>query len=171
MTEWLHFHFSLSCIGEANGNPLQRSCLENPRDGGAWWVAIYGVAQSRTQLKWLSSSSSFLSLTPYSPATVEEQELRRLMQTPSVQLKMKKLLYFCKNLGRIVLSTNIFYQNLARWISSIIFYLFVSCWKVTGFEGCNFCLNQFINVNSRIICKIVISSMLKQNEFLKNCVE
>ena len=57
MTEWLHFHFSLSCIGEGNGNPLQCSCLENPRDGGAWWAAVYGVAQSRTRLKWLSSSS------------------------------------------------------------------------------------------------------------------
>ena len=57
MTERLHFHFSLSCIGEGNGNPLQCSCLENPRDGGAWQTAIYGVAQSRTQLKWLSSSS------------------------------------------------------------------------------------------------------------------
>ena len=58
MTEQLHFHFSLSCIGEGNGNPLQCSCLENPRDGGAWWAAIYGIAQSRTLLKWLSSSSS-----------------------------------------------------------------------------------------------------------------
>ena len=57
-TERLHFHFSLSCIGEGNGNPLQCSCLENPRDGGAWWAAVYGVAQSRTRLKWLSSSSS-----------------------------------------------------------------------------------------------------------------
>jgi len=56
-TERLHFHFSLSCIGEGNGNPLQRSCLENPRDGGAWWAALYGVAQSRTRLKRLSSSS------------------------------------------------------------------------------------------------------------------
>ena len=54
-TERLHFHFSLSCIGEGNGNPLQCSCLENPRDGGAWWAAIYGVAQSWTRLKWLSS--------------------------------------------------------------------------------------------------------------------
>ena len=52
-----HFHFSLSCIGEGNGNPLQCSCLENPRDMGAWWAAVYGVAQSRTRLKWLSSSS------------------------------------------------------------------------------------------------------------------
>ena len=49
---------SLSCIGEGNGNPLQCSCLENPRDGGAWWAAVYGVAQSRTRLKRLSSSSS-----------------------------------------------------------------------------------------------------------------
>jgi len=58
MTEWLHFHFSLSCIGEGNSNPLQSSCLENPRDGGAWWAAVYGFSQSRTQLKRLSSSSS-----------------------------------------------------------------------------------------------------------------
>ena len=57
-TERLHFHFSLSCIGEGNGNPLQCSCLENPRDGGAWWAAIYGVTQNRTRLKRLSSSSS-----------------------------------------------------------------------------------------------------------------
>ena len=46
-TERLHFHFSLSCMGEGNGNPHQCSCLENPRDGGAWWAAIYGVTQSR----------------------------------------------------------------------------------------------------------------------------
>ena len=58
MTERLHFHFSLSCIGEGNGNSLQCSCLENPRDWGAWWAAIYGVAQSWTRLKQLSSSSS-----------------------------------------------------------------------------------------------------------------
>ena len=57
-TERLPFHFSLSCIGEGNGNPLQCSCLENPRDGGAWWAAVYGVSQSRTRLKQISSSSS-----------------------------------------------------------------------------------------------------------------
>ena len=56
--ERLPFHFSLSCIGEGNGNPLQCSCLEDPRGRGAWWAAIYGVAQSRTRLKLLSSSSS-----------------------------------------------------------------------------------------------------------------
>ena len=54
--EQLHFHFPLSRIGEGNGNPLQCSCLENPRDGGAWWAAYYGVAQSQTRLKQLSSS-------------------------------------------------------------------------------------------------------------------
>ena len=59
-TERLRFHFSLSWIGEGNGNPLQCSCLENPRDWGAWWAAVYGVSQSRTRLKWLSSSSSQL---------------------------------------------------------------------------------------------------------------
>ena len=68
MTELLHFDFSLLCIGEGNGSPLQCSCLENPRDGGAWWADIYGVAQSRTRLKRLSSSSSrfsrLLSLRP-----------------------------------------------------------------------------------------------------------
>ena len=57
-TQRLHFHFSLSFVGEGNGNPLQCSCLENPRDGGAWWAALYGVAQRRTRLKRLSSSSS-----------------------------------------------------------------------------------------------------------------
>ena len=58
MTEWLHFHFSLSCIGEGNGSPLQCSCLETRRDGGAWWAAVFGVAQSRTRLKRLRSSSN-----------------------------------------------------------------------------------------------------------------
>ena len=58
MTERLHFHFSLSCIGEGNGNPLQCSCLENPRNRGAWWAVVYGVTQSWTRLMRLSSSSS-----------------------------------------------------------------------------------------------------------------
>jgi len=60
MTERLPFHFSLSCIGEGNSNPLQCSCLENPKDRGAWWASVSGVVQSQTQLKQLSSSSSLL---------------------------------------------------------------------------------------------------------------
>ena len=63
-TERLHFRFSLSCIGEGNGNPLQCSCLENPMDGGAWWAAVYGVAQGWTRLKQLSSSSSSAQIDP-----------------------------------------------------------------------------------------------------------
>ena len=60
MTERLHFHFSFSCFGEGNGNPLQCPCLENPRDGGACWAAVYGVAQSRTWLKWLSIALAYI---------------------------------------------------------------------------------------------------------------
>ena len=67
MTERLHFHFSLSCIGKGNGNPLQCSYLENPRDGRAWWAAISGVAQSPTGLKRLSSSSSDCVI-PFTPS-------------------------------------------------------------------------------------------------------
>ena len=75
-TERLDFHFSLSCIGEGNGNPLQCSCLENPRDRGAWWAAVYGVAQSGTRLKQLSSSSSS-SITVVVCCLVEHQDHRR----------------------------------------------------------------------------------------------
>ena len=64
-TERLHFHFSLSCTGEGNGNPLQCSCLEDPRDGGVWWAAVYRVAQSRSRLKRLSSSSGSKYYDPY----------------------------------------------------------------------------------------------------------
>ena len=69
--ERLHFHFSISCIGERNGNPLQYPCLENPRDGRAWWAAVCGVTQIRTRLKWLSieyTSSLLGLLLPISPS-------------------------------------------------------------------------------------------------------
>ena len=62
VTERLHFHFSLSCIVEGNGNPLQCSCLENPRDGGAWWATVYGVAQSQTRLSHFIFTSHFHAL-------------------------------------------------------------------------------------------------------------
>ena len=68
-TKRLHFHFSLSCFGEGNVNPLQCSCLENPRDRRAWWAAVYGVAQGRTQLKWLSSSNEHV-LSCFSPVSL-----------------------------------------------------------------------------------------------------
>ena len=73
-TEWLHFHFSLSCIREGNGNPLHYSCLENPRDRGAWWAAVYAVAQSQTWLKQLSSSSISISETSdVSPSNLDSR--------------------------------------------------------------------------------------------------
>ena len=80
MTERLHFHFSLSCIGEGNGNPLQCSCLENPRDEGAWWAAVYGVTQSLTRLKWLSSSSMVFPVVMYGCEswTIRKAEHRRI---------------------------------------------------------------------------------------------
>ena len=71
-TERLHFHFSLSCIGEGNGNPLQCFCLENPRDGGAWWAAVSGVAQSGTRLKRLSRSSKYSRRAPHKPSALRK---------------------------------------------------------------------------------------------------
>ena len=76
MTERLHFHFSLSCIGEGNSNPLQCSCLENPRDGGAWWAAVSGVAQSWTQLKRLSSSRSCYKMSGKGAAFFKQQQVK-----------------------------------------------------------------------------------------------
>ena len=98
-TEWLHFHFSLSCTGEGNGNPLQCSCLENPRDRETWWAAIYGVAQSWTRLKQLSSSSSrlciwntFSQLQPSSSTKNEQPRDTELYQ--GIQLQHKSW-WFC----------------------------------------------------------------------------
>ena len=86
-TERLHFHFSLSCIGEGNSNPLQCSCLENPRDGEAWLAAIYGVAQSWTRLKRLSSSSSSSRQSAYNTvqeAVTKNHPLKKEMQDGEV---------------------------------------------------------------------------------------
>ena len=77
--ERLRFHFSLSCFGEGNGNPLQCSCLENPRDGGAWWAAVSGVAKSRTQLNRLSSSSSILFYIVAAPVYTSTKNARGLL--------------------------------------------------------------------------------------------
>ena len=89
-TERLHFQFSLSCIGEGNGNPLQCSCLENPRDGGAWWAAVCGVAQSRTRLKWLSSSKQeYWSALPFSsPGDLPKPGVKH--RSPALQADLHK---------------------------------------------------------------------------------
>ena len=83
-TEQLHFHVSLSCIREGNGNPFQCSCLENPRDGGAWWASDYGVAQSRTQLKRLSSSSRS-----------NRDQIANICWIINIAREFQKNIYFC----------------------------------------------------------------------------
>uniref|UniRef100_A0A4W2I334 RNA-directed DNA polymerase n=1 Tax=Bos indicus x Bos taurus TaxID=30522 RepID=A0A4W2I334_BOBOX len=90
-TERLHFHFSLSCIEEGNGNPLQCSCLENPRDGEAWWAAISGVAQSRTQLKRLSSSSRALLKDRNGMDLTEAEDIKKKWQKYTEELYKKDL--------------------------------------------------------------------------------
>ena len=99
-TERLHFHFSLSCTGEGNGNPLQCSCLENPRDGGAWWAAVYGVAQSRTWLTRLSSSSS-----------IDMVKLRILRWEMIWIIWVGLSLYFCPS-SQISIAPTIFFHSL-----------------------------------------------------------
>ena len=107
-TERLHFHFLLSCLGEGKGNSLQCSYLENPRDRGAWWAAIYGVAQSRTQLKWLSSSSS-------------SSIWMLIMQIPFLPLKISSFLSYL-TLVFLMLS---FHPFLLNWFILLSFYIFL----------------------------------------------
>ena len=115
MTEQLHFHFSLSCIGEGNGNPLQCSCLETPRDGGAWWAAVYGVAQSRTRLKQLSSSSSSLYLVTPSPILPHPLFLSLLVTTSF-------FVYVCESIS-VLLYSSISFIFQIPCISDLIQYL------------------------------------------------
>ena len=115
MTERLHFHFSLSCIGEGNGNPLQCSRLETPRDGGAWWAAVYGVAQSRTRLKQLSSSSSSLYLVTPSPILPHPLFLSLLVTTSF-------FVYVCESIS-VLLYSSISFIFQIPCISDLIQYL------------------------------------------------
>ena len=113
MTEQLHFRFSLSRIGEGNGNPLQYSCLENPRDGGAWWAAIYGVAQSRTQLKWLSSSSSNFQVKQSMPWTVKCPITRKTDCFQNIRDALPDLIYLLKILFWLSISCRIKFSLLS----------------------------------------------------------
>jgi len=119
-TERLHFNFSLSCIGGGNGNPLQCSCLENLRDGGAWWAAVYGVAQSRTQLKRLSSSSSRL-LCPWdfpskNTGVSHHFLLQRIFQTQGTKL----CLLLSPALAGGFLSLSFFFITSASWEAHLL---------------------------------------------------
>ena len=124
MTERLHFDFSLSCIGEGNGNPLQCSCLENPRDGGAWWAAVCRVAQSRTQLKRLSSSSS-LRYTPHPNVQAGFRKGRGTRdQIANIHWIIKKAREFQKNIYFCLLTMP---KPLTVWIT-------INCGKLKRWE-------------------------------------
>ena len=110
MTERLHFHFSLLCIGEGNGNPLQCSCLENPRDEGAWWAAVCEVAQSRTRLKRLSSSSSSSSRSSRSSRTWKQPGC------PSADEWIRKLWYIYTMECYSAIKKSSFESVLMRWM-------------------------------------------------------
>ena len=117
MTEWLHFHLSLSCIGEGNGNPLQCSCLENPRDRGAWWAAVYGVAQSRIWPKRLSSSSSRLVIA-FLPRS--KHLLISWLQSPSaVILQPKKM----KSVSVLIVSPSICHEVMGLDVMILLFWM------------------------------------------------
>ena len=124
MTERLHFHLSLSCTGEGNGNPLQCSCLEDPRDGGAWWAAIYGVAQSQTRLNWLSNSNTHSNCILYDHAQQGKKKKESLSLYNVLDRVMKWL-------------------NLGPWEGNILL-LDVMKWKV--------CINHYFCIMSHDDC-------------------
>ena len=109
MTERLDFHFLLSCIGEGNGNPLECSCLENPRDGRAWWAAVYGVAQSRTRLKRLAAIAATVFMSKFQKSCRNgNQGLKELWQLR----KDMKSQYLCKyRIGWVTWASPAFYQR------------------------------------------------------------
>ena len=116
-TEQLHFHFLLWCIGEGNGNPLQYSCLENPRDGGAWWVAVYGVAQSRTRLKRLSSSSILMLL--WFCVSREPSSCKRVSKVTPSKPYLLSMRYLSLPLAMILFRDLTFYVCLLCFLVSI----------------------------------------------------
>ena len=115
-TELLHFPFSLSCTGEGNGNPLQGSCLENPRDGGVWWAAVYGVTQSRTQLKRLSSSYKLRG--NYIIEIVPKWLLEPVICVALILWRVQDLL--CRQISFLEISLKVtFFMTNAQWCSCI----------------------------------------------------
>ena len=132
-TERLHFHFSLSCIGGGNGNPLRCSCLENPRDRGAWWAAVYGVTQSRTRLKWLRSSTAASGLcgikikTASVDAGAEEWEFTWVTHFWCTEWG-DQLAPFCQGLARFKLQKSVWLPQLRQASHSPYFPIRSCCW-------------------------------------------
>ena len=119
------FHFSLSCIGEGNGKPLQCSCLENSRDEGAWWAAVYGVAQSRTRLKRLSSSSRVLPNNFIKTSILQSNGLFRnlgnLLVITFFTFKLHLIIHFC-----LSLSSYLYFYSSTCPAWRVFFFLFTS---------------------------------------------
>ena len=143
MTEQLHFHFSLSCIGEGNGNPLQYSCLENPRDRGAWWAAVYGVTQSQTRLKRLSSSSS--SSRPPCPSVYGKVLHKKgKLFTGKWGIKMMKLIILSfplkliqlKGLSFILTPLYLWIQLISLQQQLLLFFYTFLIWQSKNFNNC-----------------------------------
>ena len=124
-TEQLHFHFSLSCIGEGNGNPLRCSCLENPRDGGAWWATVSGVTQSWTWLTWLSSSSSSMKTRSW-----ENKSLPIDFQTWKQDIRTFILFYFICWVEDFGAVQTTFQKSASAWRYSLLLHIRESYWAV-----------------------------------------
>ena len=140
LTERLHFHFSVSCIGEGNGNPLQCSCLEHPKDGGAWWAAVCWVAQSRTWLNRLSSSN-YLGLR---------------------HMNHRLTLYLSFPLFRLVSG------NLGRWVwahTLRVYKIFTKTGRGPWLRGARWA--RWCNKLYFTICIILLSEFVSQNAWLQ----
>ena len=107
-TEQLHFHFSLSCTEEGNGNPLRCSCLENPRGSGTWWAAVYGVTQSRTWLKQLSNSSSMTQELKWFSKWLKKSFCSGLLGHLSIQQNFIAQYIFNGNKNKIIATEQVF---------------------------------------------------------------
>ena len=147
-TEWFHFHFSLSCIGEGNGNPLQCSCLENPRDGRAWWAAVYGVEQSQTRLKRLSSSSMDWSTPVHyfslSPRACSNPCPSSRWCHPAISSSVIPFSYCPQSfpasgsfpLSQLFASDG---QSIGAWASPLVLLMNIQDWFPLGWTGCSPC--------------------------------
>ena len=161
-TEGLHFHFSLSCIGEGKGNPLQCSCLENPRDGGTWRAAVYGVAQSRTRLKRLSSSSHLIHSTLDFTIQSQDAVFTTVFSPFSVSSILRSLLWCIFIIA--LESFSVFFYIWRMWL----IYLLIEAWLiynvlVSGVQHSDSVIYLYINIYAYILFHILFHYGLLQD--------